>query len=155
MITGRCANMKESSVNIFLLIILSFLFLFISAQGQTREPEKGVAVDPLKITVKDSRVFYFTVYNDSDNEYVITSRVIREDGSGDTPFVLSPPVQPLNKRDDVKVGLIYLPEKKGNSREKVYYLSVSFIPRQHQKPVGGKGVSVPLVLEQQIPVVTE
>jgi len=55
----------------------------------------------------------------------------------------------------VKVGLIYLPEKKGNSREKVYYLSVSFIPRQHQKPVGGKGVSVPLVLEQQIPVVTE
>ncbi|HFP9565719.1 TPA: fimbria/pilus periplasmic chaperone, partial [Escherichia coli] len=110
---------------------------------------------PLKITVKDSRVFYFTVYNDTDNEYVITSRVIREDGSGDTPFVLSPPVQPLNKRDDVKVGLIYLPEKKGNSREKVYYLSVSFIPRQHQKPVGGKGVSVPLVLEQQIPVVTE
>ncbi len=97
--------MKESSVNIFLLIILSFLFLFISAQGQTREPEKGVAVDPLKITVKDSRVFYFTVYNDTDNEYVITSRVIREDGSGDTPFVLSPPVQPLNKRDDVKVGL--------------------------------------------------
>lgn len=104
--------MKESSVNVFLLIILSFLFLFISAQGQTREPERGVAVEPLKITLKDSRVFYFTVYNDTDNEYVITSRVIREDGSGETPFVLSPPVRPLNKRDDVKVGLIYLLEKK-------------------------------------------
>lgn len=146
--------MKESSVNVFLLIIFSVLFLFISAQGQTQEPEKGVAVDPMKITVKDSRVFYFTVYNDTDNEYVITARVIREDGSGDTPFVLSPPVRLLNKRDDVKVGLIYLPEKKIDSQEKVYYLSVSFIPRQ-QKPAGDKGITVPLVLVQQIPVVTE
>ncbi|MED0006465.1 fimbria/pilus periplasmic chaperone [Escherichia coli] len=146
--------MKESSVNVFLLIIFSVLFLFISAQGQTQEPEKGVAVEPMKITVKDSRVFYFTVYNDTDNEYVITARVIREDGSGDTPFVLSPPVRLLNKRDDVKVGLIYLPEKKRDSQEKVYYLSVSFIPRQ-QKPAGDKGITVPLVLVQQIPVVTE
>ncbi len=146
--------MKESSVNVFLLIIFSVLFLFISAQGQTQEPEKGVAVEPMKITVKDSRVFYFTVYNDTDNEYVITARVIREDGSGDTPFVLSPPVRLLKKRDDVKVGLIYLPEKKRDSQEKVYYLSVSFIPRQ-QKPAGDKGITVPLVLVQQIPVVTE
>ncbi|WP_223277019.1 fimbria/pilus periplasmic chaperone [Escherichia albertii] len=106
----------------------------------------------MKITVKDSRVFYFTVYNDTDNEYIITARVIRSDGQGDTPFALSPPVRLLNKRDDVKVGLIYLPEK--NNREKLYYISVSFIPRQ-QKAVVGEGVSVPLVLEQQIPVVTE
>ncbi|MED9020208.1 fimbria/pilus periplasmic chaperone [Escherichia coli] len=146
--------MKESSVNIFLLIIFSVLFLFISAQGVAREPRKGVAVDPMKITVKDSRVFYFTVYNDTDNEYVITARVIREDGSGDTPFVLSPPVRPLNKQDDVKVGLIYLPEKKRDRQEKVYYLSVSFIPRQ-QKTDGTKGITVPFVLVQQIPVVTE
>ncbi|HDC4802749.1 TPA: molecular chaperone [Escherichia coli] len=146
--------MKESSVNIFLLIIFFVLFLFISAQGQAREPERGVAVDPMKITVKDKRVFYFTVYNDTDNEYVITARVIREEGSGNTPFVLSPPVRPLNKRDDVKIGLIYLPEKKRCSQENLYYLSVAFIPRQ-QKPAGANGITVPLVLEQQIPVVTE
>ncbi|EYE40533.1 putative protein FasC [Escherichia coli 1-110-08_S1_C1] len=53
----------------------------------------------------------------------------------------------------MKVGLIYLPEKKHN-REKLYYISVSFIPRQ-QKAVVREEVSVPLVLEQQIPVVTE
>ncbi|HFP5151009.1 TPA: fimbria/pilus periplasmic chaperone [Escherichia coli] len=145
--------MKESSINIFLLIILSVLFLFISAQGQTRELEKGVAVEPMKITVKDRRVVYFTVYNDTDNEYVITARVIRNDGSGDTPFVLSPPLRPLRKRDDVKVGLIYLPEKK-DSREKVYYLSVSFIPRPDSPDINGN-LTVPLVLVQQIPVVTE
>lgn len=145
--------MKESSVNIFLLTVLFLLSLFISAQGQTRKPERGVAVEPMKITVKDSRVFYFTVYNDTDNEYIITARVIRSDGQGETPFALSPPVRLLNKRDDVKVGLIYLPEKK-NNREKLYYISVSFIPRQ-QKAVVREGVSVPLVLEQQIPVVTE
>ncbi|GDM52158.1 fimbria/pilus periplasmic chaperone [Escherichia coli] len=145
--------MKESSVNIFLLTVLFLLSLFISAQGQTQEPERGVAVEPMKITVKDRRVFYFTVYNDTDNEYVITARVIRPDGRGETPFALSPPVRLLNKRDDVKVGLIYLPEKKDN-REKLYYISVSFIPRQ-QKTVVREGVSVPLVLEQQIPVVTE
>ncbi|EFH5784070.1 hypothetical protein HmCmsJML095_01338 [Escherichia coli] len=110
-------------------------------------------MEPMKITVKDRRVFYFTVYNDTDNEYVITARVIRPDGRGETPFALSPPVRLLNKRDDVKVGLIYLPEKKDN-REKLYYISVSFIPRQ-QKTVVREGVSVPLVLEQQIPVVTE
>ncbi|HHU7423323.1 TPA: fimbria/pilus periplasmic chaperone, partial [Escherichia coli] len=69
--------MKESSVNIFLLTVLFLLSLFISAQGQTQEPERGVAVEPMKITVKDRRVFYFTVYNDTDNEYVITARVIR------------------------------------------------------------------------------
>ncbi|EOT8378072.1 hypothetical protein ACN56_05810 [Escherichia coli] len=145
--------MKESSVNIFLLTALFLLSLFISAQGQTQEPERGVAVEPMKITVKDRRVFYFTVYNDTDNEYVITARVIRPDGRGETPFALSPPVRLLNKRDDVKVGLIYLPEKKDN-REKLYYISVSFIPRQ-QKAVVREEVSMPLVLEQQIPVVTE
>lgn len=145
--------MKESSVNIFLLAVLFLLSLFISAQGQTQEPERGVAVEPMKITVKDRRVFYFTVYNDTDNEYVITARVIRPDGRGETPFALSPPVRLLNKRDDVKVGLIYLPKKKDN-REKLYYISVSFIPRQ-QKKVVREGVSVPLILEQQIPVVTE
>lgn len=145
--------MMESSVNIFLLTVLFVISLFISAQGNTQEPERGVAVEPMKITVKDSRVFYFTVYNDTDNEYIITARVIRSDGQGETPFALSPPVRLLNKRDDVKVGLIYLPEKKDN-REKLYYISVSFIPRQ-QKAVVGEGVSVPLVLEQQIPVVTE
>ena len=145
--------MRESSVNIFLLTILFVISLSISAQGNTQEPERGVAVEPMKITVKDSRVFYFTVYNDTDNEYIITARVIRSDGQGETPFALSPPVRLLNKRDDVKVGLIYLPEKKDN-REKLYYISVSFIPRQ-QKAVVREGVSVPLVLEQQIPVVTE
>ncbi|EON4458783.1 fimbria/pilus periplasmic chaperone [Escherichia coli] len=145
--------MRESSVNIFLLTVLFVISLFISAQGKTQEPERGVAVEPMKITVKDSRIFYFTVYNDTDNEYIITARVIRPDGQGETPFALSPPVRLLNKRDDVKVGLIYLPEKKDN-REKLYYISVSFIPRQ-QKAVVREGVSVPLVLEQQIPVVTE
>ncbi|ENV3568570.1 TPA: fimbria/pilus periplasmic chaperone [Escherichia coli] len=145
--------MMESSVNIFLLIVLFVISLFISAQGKTQEPERGVAVEPMKITVKDSHVFYFTVYNDTDNEYVITARVIRSDGQGETPFALSPPVRFLNKRDDVKVGLIYLPEKK-DDREKLYYISVLFIPQQ-QKAVVGEGVSVPLVLEQQIPVVTE
>lgn len=146
--------MRESSVNIFLLTILFVISLFISAQGKTQEPERGVAVEPMKITVKDSRVFYFTVYNDTDNEYIITARVIRPDGRGETPFVLSPPVRLLNKRDDVKVGLIYLPKKKETTGGKLYYISVSFIPRQ-QKTAVREGVSVPLVLEQQIPVVTE
>ncbi|EJZ2266262.1 fimbria/pilus periplasmic chaperone [Escherichia albertii] len=146
--------MKELSVNIILLIILSLLFLFTSAEGQAREPERGVAVEPMQITVKDSRIYYFTAYNDTDNDYIITAQVVREDGSGDTPFALSPPVRPLNKRDDVKVGLIYLHEKKRDNQEKVYYLSVSFIPRQ-QKPAGEKDITAPLVLVQQIPVVTE
>lgn len=108
--------MRESSVNIFLLTVLFVISLFISAQGNTQEPERGVAVEPMKITVKDRRVFYFTVYNDTDNEYIITARVIRSDGRGDTPFALSPPVRLLNKRDDVKVGLIYLPEKNTTER---------------------------------------
>lgn len=146
--------MKELFVNIILLIILSLLFLFISAEGQAREPERGVAVEPMKITVRDSRIYFFTAYNDTDNDYIITAQVVREDGNGDTPFALSPPVRPLNKRDDVKVGLIYLPEKKRDDREKAYYLSVSFIPRR-QEPARDKGISVPLVLVQQIPVVTE
>ncbi|ENK6322178.1 molecular chaperone [Escherichia coli] len=146
--------MRESSVNIFLLTVLFVISLFISAQGKTQKPERGVAVEPMKITVKDSRVFYFTVYNDTDNEYIITARVIRSEGQGETPFALSPPVRLLNKRDDVKVGLIYLPEKKETTGEKLYYISISFIPRQ-QKTVVREGVSVPLVLEQQIPVVTE
>lgn len=139
--------MRESSVNIFLLTILFVISLFISAQGKTKEPERGVAVEPMKITVKDSRVFYFTVYNDTDNEYIITARVIRSDGQGETPFALSPPVLFLNKRDDVKVGLIYLPEKKDN-REKLYYISVSFIPRQ-PKAVVREGVLCLLFLSNR------
>ncbi len=153
MITGQCENMKESSVNITLLSILSILFLCISAQGQTQEPERGVAVEPMKITVKDSRIFYFTIYNDTDNEYIITARVIRENGSWGGPFVLSPPARHLNKRDNVKIGIIYLSSKKESDRDNVYYLSVSFIPRQ-QKSVEER-LLVPLILEQQIPIVVE
>lgn len=126
--------MKESSVNIFLLIVLSVLFLFISAQGHTREPERGVAVDPMQITVKNSRIFYFTVYNDTDNEYVITARVVRADGSGETPFALSPPVRLLNKRDDVKVGLIYLPEKKRDDRERCITSPFHLFPGSRNQP---------------------
>lgn len=129
--------MKESSVNIFLLTVLFLLSLFISAQGQTRKPERGVAVEPMKITVKDSRVFYFTVYNDTDNEYIITARVIRSDGQGETPFALSPPVRLLNKRDDVKVGLIYLPEKKRQPGEAVLHLRFIYSPTAESSCEGG------------------
>lgn len=129
--------MKESSVNIFLLTVLFLLSLFISAQGQTQEPERGVAVEPMKITVKDRRFFYFTVYNDTDNEYIITARVIRPDGRGETPFALSPPVRLLNKRDDVKVGLIYLPEKKRQPGEAVLYLRFIYSPTAENSCKGG------------------
>ncbi|MED0390333.1 fimbria/pilus periplasmic chaperone [Escherichia coli] len=107
----------------------------------------------MKITVKDSRIFYFTIYNDTDNEYIITARVIRENGSWGGPFVLSPPARHLNKRDNVKIGIIYLSSKKESDRDNVYYLSVSFIPRQ-QKSVEER-LLVPLILEQQIPIVVE
>lgn len=128
--------MRESSVNIFLLTVLFVISLFISAQGKTQEPERGVAVEPMKITVKDSRIFYFTVYNDTDNEYIITARVIRSDGQGETPFALSPPVRLLNKRDDVKVGLIYLPEKR-QPGEAVLHLCFIYSPTAESSCEGG------------------
>lgn len=144
--------MKVPSVNIFISIILPVFILVISAKGYSKEPERGVAVEPMKIIAQDHRLSYFTVYNDTDNEYFITARVVKADGDVVGAFAFNPPVCHLNKREDVRIALIYLPDNKSKIKEKLYYLSISFIPLQHESI---RKADMPLVLVQQIPISIE
>ncbi len=132
---------------------LTLLLILFSTQGSTAEPEMGVAIAPMEIKVKDNRIVYFSVYNETDNEYIITSKVVREvtkkEEHTEPPFVINPPIRLLKKRDYSKLGLIYLSGQAGGERDGKYYLMVSFIPKV---PKEQSGLVMPVILSHQIPI---
>ncbi|ENZ5952287.1 fimbria/pilus periplasmic chaperone [Escherichia albertii] len=138
------------------LLIRNTLFtLFtILSSGSQAAPDLGVAVDPMEIMVEENKTTYFTVDNDTDYDYIITSTVISETKDdiheqGKAPsFFVNPPVRLLKNRSDARLALIYLPEK-DDKKNKNYYLSVTFVPKVSDK---NRTVKLPVILSQQIPI---
>ncbi|MEQ1928461.1 fimbria/pilus periplasmic chaperone [Escherichia albertii] len=116
--------------------------------------ENGVAVEPMELTVKENKNVYFTVYNDTESDYIVSSKIIIDSVEDDSnkskinAFFVNPPLRLLKKRAYEKLGVIYLPNKTLDKRKK-YYLSVSFIPKTPKKD---NVISVPIILVQQIPI---
>lgn len=131
------------------------LLIFSISEVKATAPAKGVGIEPIKIKVKDNKVFYFSVFNDTDNEYIVTSKVVRDniniDDKSGVPFTISPPIQLLNKRDDAKIKLIYLSGQKENKENK-YYLIVSFVPKIQKDHAG---FSTPIILSHKVPIFFE
>lgn len=132
---------------------VAILLSFFTLSAMSAEPELGVAVDPMKITVEPGRMVYFTVVNETERDYIITTKVISdisdEKNKAQKSFFVNPPIRLLKKRDRDKMGVAYLGGAEAHPKGTKYYLSVSFTP----KISGDKNViSIPIRLVQQIPI---
>lgn len=133
--------------------------VLLSGAGEVRavgdRPELGVAVDPMKIKVRPGRMAYFSVINETDRDYIVTTRVVSDAGNNEQTektFFVNPPLRLLKKRDQATMGVVYLKDRDSGRAGTKYYLSVSFIPRV---PEERKGITIPVVLVHQIPVTIE
>ena len=144
--------MRVLSSNSFRLVI--FCLLFTSACIYAKAQELGVAVDPLKIQLKPNDMVYFTVTNDTENDYIVTTKIISDLAIKSTvigpKLLVNPPLRLLKKRDRAKMGVVYLQDRLGPLPGLKFYLSVSFVP----KTLGNlTSTNIPVILEQQIPLV--
>lgn len=111
-----------------------------------------MAVDPIKITIKDKQVEYVTAYNYTNEDYIIALRISSEKGES-VPFAINPPVRLLKKNDSAKIGIIYLGWTH-KQEEKKYLLSISFL--NYKKESAQKhNLSIPLTIVHQIPVIID
>lgn len=88
-----------------------FLVLSLYAMsGSSAEPEFGVGVDPMKINITPGRMSYFTVLNETERDYVVTTRVVSDspsysDGEKvDDRFFVNPPLRLLKKETEPEWG---------------------------------------------------
>ncbi|EHX1851805.1 TPA: fimbria/pilus periplasmic chaperone [Escherichia coli] len=137
--------------------ILKKFLLFLSMSCHiisfAAEQELGVAVEPMKLTLKSGQITYFTVINETEREYIVTPRVVSEtetDGyKSDNVFVSNPPFKIIKKREQAVMGIVYLNRSGSLQDRRKYYLSVSFVPKMSENQTG---VSIPVILVHQIPV---
>ncbi|WP_411172195.1 fimbria/pilus periplasmic chaperone (plasmid) [Klebsiella pneumoniae] len=130
-------------------LIISILSLPLEASNL------GVAIEPMEIKAKPNAMVDVRIYNDTEEEYIITQKVISKEGvhnSNKTPFFVNPPVRLLKKKSNATTGVIYIPDKNLKKEGKQYYLSVRFIPKTRPK---SDNLLIPVVLIQQIPIVIE
>lgn len=111
----------------------------------------GLAVEPLEINAKSNRLVEFKVYNNTDEDYIITQKVVSSENSiknSSPPFVVNPPVRLLKNRSSASMGVIYLNEDKTFDQKRKYYLSVSFIPKKND--FDGSGFNI--IFTQQVAI---
>lgn len=130
------------------------ILLFCSFSLKADSFFNGVAIIPQIIKFKDSRKSYFTVYNYTENDYIITQRIISENdnASSKSPFIVNPPMRLIKGRSEATMGVIYLNGNHGKMKNMKYHLSVSFIPKVNYDDSHGH-LSIPVILSQEIPIV--
>lgn len=140
--------MRVSLSNIILLLV------FCSFSIKAEDVFKGVYIVPTLIEFKDSSKAYFTVYNNTENDYILKQKIIHEDNyaSSNLPFFVNPPIRLIKKGCNVTIGVIYLHDDYEMIKNNKYYLSVSFIPKVSSNK-NHDDLSVPIVLIQEIPIV--
>ncbi|WP_248688921.1 fimbria/pilus periplasmic chaperone [Escherichia coli] len=130
------------------------LFSLWSMSLSALQTSLGVAIEPMEIKINDNRKGYFTVYNDTDDDYILIQKVITDDVSDSelkVPFIVNPPMRLIKGRSDVTMGVIYLLDDGFyNVKKQNYFLSVTFIPK---KDIAQNDISVPVLLSQQIPII--
>ena len=132
-----------------LIFILCFIFC---ANVYANTESQGIAIEPMEIIINDNPVAKFTVFNSTQQDYIVTQKVISEDDvdiSTEIPFIVNPPLRLIKEKAEVEMSIVYLKKNKEVNKRKRYYLSVSFIPKINTSSNQRK---IPLVLVQQIPV---
>ncbi|EES9566311.1 TPA: fimbria/pilus periplasmic chaperone [Escherichia coli] len=141
-------------MRVLLSSLVAFLTLIIPTSVDANVQELGVAVDPLKIKVEPNHMVYFTVSNDTENDYIVTAKTTSTLTIRDAPekefFLVNPPIRLLKKRSRAQMGVVYLPDRHHTSPGSKYYLSISFIPKIAKDT---KLAHIPIILVQQVPLV--
>lgn len=134
---------------------LCFLFFF-ALSGPCSSSEKGVAIEPMSITVEKNKQVWVSVFNNTMQDYIITAQAISDNSNAvhAPPIVLNPPIRLLKKNDVAKVGVIYLPVDSSLDDKHKYYLSVSFIPNSKQTEERDNA-RFSIINVQQIPIIVQ
>ena len=130
MIMGQLMNMRQP-FNKKKLPALVFSMWCVNLHASSLSD--GIAIEPFEINAKSNRFVEFKVYNNTDEDYIVTQKVVSEENSikkAKIPFVVNPPIRLLRKRSDAAMGIIYLNEGEVFDKKRKYYLSVSFIPKK-------------------------
>jgi P pilus assembly chaperone PapD len=148
MIMVQSKNMMAWSCSVISTLLLSVFLLCSNAKASI----DGVAIEPMDIKIKKQQPTKFYIYNETSEDYIITSKVI-SNWSGDDKihpqFVVNPPVRLLKKKSDVTSSIIYFPKNGNDNRDGKYYLSVTFIPKK--KEIRDES-AIPIIIVQQIPI---
>ncbi|EGL9416648.1 fimbria/pilus periplasmic chaperone [Salmonella enterica] len=115
----------------------------------------GLAIEPTLVVVANDVVSNVVYYNETNEDYILYSRVISDENfnekCSEIPFLVNPPIRMIKKNSQANLGVIYLENKKECELDKRYFLSVSAIPKVNSEQKGT--VNIPIVLTQNIPIV--
>ncbi|EFO3948437.1 hypothetical protein DC952_23690 [Escherichia coli] len=130
------------------------LFLF-ALSGSCLPSEKGLAIEPMSITLEKNNQVWVSVFNNTMHDYIITAQAISDRiNSAEVPIVVNPPIRLLKKNDFAQIGVIYLSKVAPQDGKYNYYLSLSFIPNGSKiEERGNAGFS--LINVQQIPIIIQ
>ncbi|EMQ3579036.1 molecular chaperone, partial [Escherichia coli O159:H21] len=131
----------------FMVLSLALLSFAIKANG--------LAIEPMSIIVTKNNVSNVIFYNETNEDYILHSRVTYnsaiENKCRDAPFLVNPPIRLAKQNTQTNLGVIYLGRKKECEVNDLYFLSVSAIPKRDNYQNGT--IDVPIVLTQNIPIV--
>lgn len=115
----------------------------------------GLAIEPMSIIVTKNNISNVIFYNETNDDYILHSRVTYdsaiEDKCKDAPFLVNPPIRLAKKNTQTNLGVIYLGVHKECEVNDLYFLSVSAIPKRNSYQNGT--IDVPIVLTQNMPIV--
>ena len=131
----------------FMMLYLVLLSFAIKANG--------LAIEPMSITVTKNKVSNVIFYNETNEDYILHSRVTYdaavEDKCRDAPFLVNPPIRLAKQNTQTNLGVIYLGRKKECEVNDLYFLSVSAIPKRDNYQ--NVTIDVPIVVTQNMPIV--
>ncbi|EFH1069739.1 fimbria/pilus periplasmic chaperone [Escherichia coli] len=134
-------------------ISLFVLILFLSTSLPVKS--NGLAIEPTLVIVANNAVSNVVYYNETNEDYILYSRVVTDGGvneeCSEIPFLVNPPIRMIKNNSQANLGVIYLKNKKECELDKFYFLSVSAIPKANSGQMGT--TNVPIVLTQNIPIV--
>lgn len=109
----------------------------------------------MSITVTKNNVSNVIFYNETNEDYILHSRVTYdaavEDKCRDAPFLVNPPIRLAKQNTQTNLGVIYLGRKKECEVNDLYFLSVSAIPKRDNYQ--NVTIDVPIVVTQNMPIV--
>ncbi|EOG7554751.1 fimbria/pilus periplasmic chaperone [Salmonella enterica] len=131
----------------FMMLYLVLLSFAIKANG--------LAIEPMSITVTKNNVSNVIFYNETNEDYILHSRITYdaavEDKCRDAPFLVNPPIRLAKQNTQTNLGVIYLGRKKECEVNDLYFLSVSAIPKRDNYQ--NVTIDVPIVVTQNMPIV--
>ncbi|CAD5789296.1 fimbria/pilus periplasmic chaperone [Escherichia coli] len=134
--------------------LISITIIILSPRDGLAMPQpNGIAIDPIIIKAKYNKVSKFRIFNNTNSDYIITSKVLVEGGEyqeTNTPFIVNPPIRLLKAKSDVLMGVINLDMQRNKCVSCKYYLSVTFAPQVEKKSMP---LFVPVVMVQEIPII--